>query len=74
LFAYDLFIAFIGLYKYGDIKRYFKLEYMTSRKYFHLLGFFFFVPGFVYEVVFEVKLAVTYLVGNECIIGDCIIN
>jgi hypothetical protein len=70
---YDLFIAFIGLYKYKDIKSYFKLEYMTSRKYFHLLGFFFFAPGFIYEVVFGVRVAIAYVVVNKCIIGDCVV-
>ena len=49
-FVYSLLVVFVGMSNYRAIKERFRFEFIASRKYFHLLGFVLFAPGFIYEV------------------------
>lgn len=51
IFLYSLLVAYLGLSQYRFIRTYFNLGYMTSRKFFHFLGYIFFAPGIVSEVL-----------------------
>jgi len=55
VFVWSASVTYIGMAVYPSFKEYYQLGFIPSRKYFHILGYILFTPGFILDVFFAKK-------------------